>query len=375
MRGRHNMAQVKRTAARLSALACALFLLASAPGLSQQTEGVLVELNQKLNTIIDGMSKAQSLQVHYLSPNEFSKASEYLADARADLAKGKDVKSIKENLEKAETHLAQALKNTKEAKKQLPELIKARDDALAAEAPTYALEQFEEADNHFRKAMAEIENNDLNDAIKEGKKGEEKFRQAELTAIKASIIGQVHDLLEQARDEKAEKFAPITLERAESLITEAENILNTNRNAQSTARELAEEAEYEAKHAIFLSAFIQENRKEESSWEKDLIGIESELITLAQVFNLRPHFDSGYQEPINNLTRAAGAMQDDKKELAQNLNEMQKEIRQLEQEMDQMASELDVTRQQEAGLKAKLAAEKRREEKLKRIRSQTVSSG
>ena len=338
------------------------------PSFAQQSQqGLLAQLNQKLIDIERVINDSQSLQVHILSPNDFAEAKRYYESAKSDLDRGRDVKSIQKNLDRAEEFLAKAIENAKEAKKQLPFLIQARDDALTANAPEYALELFEKAERDFKDAMSEIEDSDLNNAIKKAKDGESEFREAELTAIKASIIGNVHKLLDEARNVKAEKFAPQTYKRSTVLLQEAENILNTDRSAQATARVKAEQAEYQARRSIYISKLVQENRADDAKWEVTLVKNEQALNKVASQLNMQVKYDNGMAEAVNSVDLALKAVLDDKAQMRTELEEKNKELADKNTELRKLTAELDVSKQQEAGLKQTLEAKKRQEEKIKRI--------
>ncbi len=347
-----------------------LLLIKSNPVAAMQNEqGILVQLNQKLVDIEHVISDAQALQVNILSPNVFREALKSYQNAKTDIDKRRDVKTISKNLTRAEELLALAIKNSKEAKKQLPQIITAREDALAANAPDYALEEFSQADQYFNDAMKKIEDNDINGALKKGKDGEDKYRAAELLAIKGSIIGSVHKLLLKAKEEKADKYAPQTFGKAQLLIQESEKILNTNRNAQATAREKAEQAEYEAQHAIYLSQLIQEKRKDDSNWEALFLNSEKELAGVASLLNVELKFDKGIDNAIKSLKYAVAATLDDKNSLARSLEQTNDDLKKQRSENRILAGELDATKQQEAGLKEKLEEKRIQEEKIKRIES------
>ncbi|MBN1999289.1 OmpA family protein [candidate division KSB1 bacterium] len=350
------------------------FIFGTVTSTAQETQGILAQLNQKMQELTDGMNKAQAEQVHFLSPTAFAEASNNLQAAKEDLQKGKDVKGISKRLTTAEDELKKALANAAEARKQLPHVIQAREDAIAAAAPAYAQDQYEEAEKLFTTSMREIETNDINGAIKRGKTAEEKFHDAELTAIKASIIDKVLELLKQAKDQKADKFAPIGYEKSQTLIAEAEEILNSNRNQQATAREKAEQAEYEARHAIYLSDLVQKNRKDDENWEGLILSYENEIRKVTEEFNIKSEFDAGIAEPVKQVHLAVSALKQDKKDLSAELTEKNAEIDQLRETVSKLEGELSQTKEQEAGLKSKLEAEKRKEERIKRVEGLFKSS-
>jgi outer membrane protein OmpA-like peptidoglycan-associated protein len=348
-------------------LTIVLLLCTSALFSQQESQGILAKLNQKLVDIQDRMQTARADKVHLLSPEIFEDAVKYLQNAKENLNKGKDVKGIDEKLERTDRALDLAERNAKEAKKQLPDLIRARDDAVIANAPEYAPDLYKDAEKRFFNAMKEIENNDINDAIKHGREGVGLFRQAELKAIKTSIIGNVHKLLQQADDMKADKFAPLTLHKAQVLLREAENILNSNRNAQATARQTAEQAEYQAKHAIYLTNLVQQHKDDDKSWEQLILSWEEAVAQAATEMQIDPRFDSGLAEPLQAIQLAIKSVKQSKKELSNELAQKNTELTEQRQTIQKLSNELYKTKEQEAGLEAKLEAEKRQAEKIKRV--------
>ncbi len=349
-------------------LACVLFA-GQTSAIAQEESAELQALDKKMSALAQSMSQAQAMQVHYLSPSEFQQASVDLADARAELNGKCNVAVISEKLRTAEAHLVKAVGNSSKVKKELPDLVAAREDALAADAPIHASPEYESAAALFRTAVGKIEADDLTNAVVEGKKAEEAFRTAELKAIKTSIIGPVHDLLREAAKVKADKYSPISYKRAQSLLQEAEQILVSNRRAQASARQKAEEATYEAQHAAHIAARVAELRKSEQNWEKLILDFEAAVRPAAEALNIAPHFEKGFTEPLENLATALQALKVDRRELNQQLGQTQKELTELQAEKNHLTGQLDATRQQEETLKANLAAKKRFEEKMRRVES------
>ncbi len=323
--------------------------------------------NSRLAEIEKLVTAAQSQMVNVYSPETFEELEKELKEAKSDLIKGKSEKDIHEKLDKTSRLLKTAVENSKQVEKQLPELLIARDDAIIAKAPEYAVELFEEGEKAFQKAVREIEDQDLNDAVKEGKKGEDYFRQAELKAIKATIIGQTRDLIKQAENIKADEYAPKTFQKAQALLADAEKTLETDRRAQATAREKAEQASYQAEHSIYLSKNIQEWRRKDENWERIVLQSESQIQSLGDLFDFELKFDEGLSTPVKNLASAIQSLQENNKSMSMELDVLNGQLSKTRKELSQISSELDKTKSEEQQLKAKLDAEKRREAKFHRI--------
>jgi OmpA-OmpF porin, OOP family len=313
------------------------------------------------------VTAAQSQMVNAYSPETFEELEKELKEAKSDLIKGKSEKDIQEKLSKVSSLLRTALENTQQVKKQLPDLLQAREDAIIAEAPEYAIELFNDGEKAFQKAVREIEDRDINEAIKEGKKGEDHFRRSELKAIKATIIGKTRDLIKQAENIKADKYAPVTFTKAQDLLADAEKTLETDRGAQATARKKAEQASYQAQHSIYLSKNIQEWRREDENWERIILESESQIQSLGDLYGFVLKFDQGLSMPVNNLVSAIKSLQENNRSMSEELDLLNSQLNQTRKDLAQITSELDKSKSEEQQLKAKLEAEERREAKFHRI--------
>lgn len=302
-------------------------------------------------------TQAKSEQADLLSPSLYSKAVAKNEEAQHDFEKGK---SIEKKLIEIETLLQQTLENAKLAKVTFPHLLIAREDALKANAPQYALDSYENAEKEFLDASKAIEKGDIKKAKQKAIKAEKAFRESELLAIKSSIIGNVKDLLDQAKKEDVEKYAPQTIAKASTLLSEAENILNSNREAKTEAREKAEQAVYEVKHAIFLSTNIKELKENDKNWEKLILEHEQYLARIIKELDFMPRFDEGFEKPTSSGLAAIKNLKNENKRL-------NKETLEQSEEINKLNVELNSIKEKHAGLKTKLDLTRQKEEKYNKI--------
>ena len=142
-------------------------------------------------------------------------------------------------------------------------VIKTRDDASKANAATFADELWAEAGESFDSSARRLETGDIRGARSQADEAEALFRDAELTAIKAQYLSQTRALLAEADQARVPRLAPRTYEKARSLLAEAERELSENRYDTDLPRSLAQQANYEARHAIYLAALIDRLRGED----------------------------------------------------------------------------------------------------------------
>ncbi len=321
------------------------------PVLAQQNIESLV------SAVENEMSQLRQKNYDLLSPENFNKAEEEFQKARKDFDQGKDIRGIREKLEKASRYLKVVNEVGKQGEILFKDVLQAREDALVAQAPEFAPALFEEAEKQFLDASGRLEDGDLNAARNRTLKVEEAYRQAELKAIKESIIGNVRDLLNKAEEQDVKDYAPITLNLAKTLYDEVLVILNSNRYAKSNARETASEAAYQAKHAMYLASVIKKLEKDDKNWEKLMRDFEQRLDNISTELGFKGNYADGFSETEKDIILAIQTLKEENKTLKEDLTQLRDQNDKMEQKIQQY----------ENTVVTELQRKKEREEKLQKI--------
>lgn len=317
------------------------------------------DIESLLNAIENEMSQLRQDQYDLLVPDNFESAEKEFQRAKQDFEAGKNIREIQEKLERAGKHLKVVSDIGKEGELIFKDVLVARQDALVAQAPDYALTEFEEAEKQFKDASRRLEKGDSKSARDRTIKVEQAYRQAELKAIKESIVGEVRDLLKEAEDKKVKNNAPVTLAEANNLYNEILTILNSNRYAKSNAGETASEAAYQARHAINLAAIIEEFKKDDKNWEKLIRTFESRMDKISNQLGFRGRYDKGYAETENDIVLAIENLQEENKTLTADLNLLQEQNDSLNKKIEKY----------ERTVVTELERKQKREEKIRKIES------
>lgn len=276
---------------------------------------------------------ANEAQLERLSPQNYAKAMNHYQDAARDFQRGGSLDGIRGDLDATRRYLEEAKKVAEVIRVSLTTMLSARSDAVEANAHDHAPELWRDAASDFEDAVEWVERGDMNRAKSEALKAETEFRQAELTAIKRYYLSTARQTLERADDERADRYASKTFSRAERLIAEAEQALTDNRYDTDVARGLAKEAEYEAKHAIYVSELVQEVRKNDESIEELILQAEQPLKRISDSVDFLARFATGHgpatDEIIARVEQALNALQTTKEELT----ESQRQVAQLEYQL------------------------------------------
>lgn len=240
-------------------------------------------------------AKARASDTALLSPANFEKAESYYARAEQNVQKGKSIDKIKEELADANRYLAAAEDAAKLARVTFATTLEGRSAALAAQAPKLASEQWESAEKEFDGAARKLEGGDVNKGKSRASDALSEYRAAELTAIQGAILNEARRLIAKAEDEKADKHAPVSLSRAQALVARAESDLQGNRYATDVPRAMARDAEYEARHASFITASAMQIKDKDKTTEDLILDWETPLREIANQLDSSTDLSNGYQ--------------------------------------------------------------------------------
>jgi outer membrane protein OmpA-like peptidoglycan-associated protein len=266
------------------------------------------------------MTAAKKAQADVLAPKNFGEAMTRYREAESDLRKGKELADIKKKLRESNAYFQKAIDATKLAEVTFPNSMKARKDAQATESAKFSSKLWTEAEEKFNEGAGKLEDGDVNNAREKAGEAEKLYRKAELAAIKANYLDETRNLLKQAEKMDVEDRAPKTLKLAEQLVKQAEKELNENRYDTDVARGQARQANYEVKHAIYLSKTIKEMKDKDLSWEDLMLASEKPLMMIGEQADIEASFDAGLGKTTNDIIAYVSTYNDSVSALNQQLD-------------------------------------------------------
>jgi outer membrane protein OmpA-like peptidoglycan-associated protein/HEPN domain-containing protein len=312
---------------------------------------------------------AQAADADLLAPDTFSRGLESYRAAEEDFERGRNIDRIRARL----TAAAQAFEASTEAAEiaaiTLAPLIKTRSDAANADAESFAGELWREAESTFDTAARRLESGDIRGARTRSEQAETLYRDAELTAIKAQYLSQTRALLAQAEQLRVQRYAPSTLARAQDLLAQAERELNNNRYDSDLPRSLAQQANYEARHAIYLAQQISQLRDDDISEEDIILSYEAPLTRIAASADMVAALDRGTEVVEQELVGFIEELREEAAQAAVDLTDSRARIGELEDEIRELDEQLGGVSQERVALVQRLEAEARIREQFATIES------
>jgi outer membrane protein OmpA-like peptidoglycan-associated protein len=349
------------TLTRFAALVCLLTAFAArAPA----QDNLRTSLFAQADTALE---QARAADAELLAPGTFTRGLEAYIGAESDFTRGRNMDRIRSALASATRAFTEARDAAEIANVTLAAVLKTRADATKANAATFAAELWAEAGESFDSAARRLESGDIRGARSRADQAETMFRDAELTAIKAQYLSQTRALLAEAEQARVPRVAPRTYERARSLLAEAERELNENRDDTDVPRSLAQQANYEARHAIYLAGFIDRLRSEDQSLEDLILRYEQPLLDISAAADKVAQLDKGIEPVVTELVAYIEGLRDRAAQGEVDLADTRARVADLEEEIRDLDQRLGGVSQERVALVQRLAAEERIREQFAAI--------
>jgi len=241
-----------------------------------QTIPASADVTEQISSTEDQMQEARNSYVDVLSPRNFRRASYQLreaADARSDNA---SPEVILRHVAFARAWLAEARDRAQVSATVLPNVMRAREFAIKADAPENVHRQFADADYALMRLSKEIERGQIPHKVeKKGRELAADFRALEVKATTVRFLGEANSLLQRAMDEGAKSLAPRTLGLTRQKIQAAENEIAKDPRNVEPIKVLSSIAEREANHLLKITREA-----------KNVTQLDPEAIVLRREFDL-----------------------------------------------------------------------------------------
>ena len=270
-------------------LLLAFFVISAGTAVAQD------ELRQTFFKDVDAArAAADAARASLLAPRSYTAATKDYEAADAGLQRGRNIEYVRNKVSSALGHYKTATIAAELAKTVLSQVLKSRQDAANAKAPELSPDLWVKAQRQFGSAVRYLERGDLKNAKRRDIEATSYYRDAELIAIKAQYLTETRRLLADADRARVGRYAPLTLGKAKQLLAEAEKELNENRYDTDRPRNLARRANYEAKHALYLSEVARTVRDKDLTVEQLVLQWEEPLNQISDAADIVPALANGH---------------------------------------------------------------------------------
>jgi outer membrane protein OmpA-like peptidoglycan-associated protein len=316
---------------------------------------------------------AESVNASLLAPRAWERGLSEYTEAGSALERGRNIEYVRDNASDAVRYFREAEEKARLAQTKFAQVLKSRQDAANAEAPKRSPELWQDAQRKFADAIRYLERGDLKSASRREIEATGLYRDAELVAIKDQYLAETRQLLANADRARVGRYAPITLSKAKQLLADAERELNENRYDTDLPRNLARQANYEAKHALYLSEIVRKVRDKDLTAEQLVLQWEAPLRQVAGVADIQPDMAAGPDNLTGELVTYFENLTNEKQALEQEKDEFQVRIADMEEELSALDERLGGATAERAALIQRLEAQARVKEQFERVEKMFTS--
>ncbi len=312
---------------------------------------------------------AAAADAELLAPRTWRRGVDYYQDAENRFDRGGNLGKVRADLSRAVHQFEEAVKVTEMARIELASLIKARGNARNVKADIHAPADWRAAERKFSVATVELERGDLKLAQRRGAQAKALYRDLELRAIKRVYLDEVRALLAEADRTRVKRYAPRTLEKARKLMLEAERELEENRYDVDKPRTLARQAQYEARHALYLAGQVRLARDQQLTIEEVILEWEEPVKRIADSADMVPGLDQGHEAPTTEIVNYIEDLRAANQRLGQDVRDRDLQLFSMEEEINQLDQRLGGVSEERVALMKRLEAQAAIRERLEQVES------
>jgi outer membrane protein OmpA-like peptidoglycan-associated protein len=346
-------------------------LLLAAVAVSSAAAADEAEFRERLFAETDAVyGEARQLDAEVLAPDAFERGVSAYEGAERSLGLGRSAERIRRELDTAAGHFREAVETAQRSAVALSAVLAARAAAEQAAAPRLYADDWNEAEDALLSTTRALERGDQRRAERGAAETRALYREVELEAIEATLLSTARARLAQARQERIDRLAPVTLSRAEASIAEAEALLAEDRYATERPRALAEAALYETMHARALAGLVDAFRAERADTEAVALHFERLIARAAEAAGVQPDFSAGTEPVIERLVERIGELEAERASREAALADARERMAGLEEELRALDAELGGVARERTELVQRLEAEERVREQFRAIEAE-----
>ena len=321
----------------------------------------------RIERVSERIEQARADNLDLMAPRLFARSESRLADARKRYDEGGQIDDIDRRIDEALEALDEAEGLAPAGRAVLGDALAARADALEAGAPDHAEENWERAEKSARDAGRRIEEDDRTGAEERADRAESEYREAELNAIRADVLGRTRTERAAALKVKADKLSPTLFSGADSLISSAEAVLSGDRYQASSAGALAEEAAEAFRHAARLAGLVDSISRKRLTVEAVALRGEEQVRRITEALQFEARFTEGATPVVDDALVAIESLYDERAALRRDVEQRAAEIVRLDRSVDSLDAQLAALELREAAVSAELRDRQRRERRFREV--------
>lgn len=313
------------------------FVACSTPNVKRYSYQPTANPVEEMRKLDSEMQQEDLRQIAVFAPKSYPRAQSFFLAAKKQQAQGASAQSILRNLSEARSYFEHAKLIAEKSRKSFSPVANARENALMAGAVSNQMRALKKADSHLIDVTEEFENGSSPDiAVQKRADLQREYLDLELASIRASRLTDARTLLESARRQGAQKFAPQAFQVAQSSLKNAELTIGTDRHNEELISAVSAKAEEDARRALRVTDLVRKTgRPGSEDLAMKLILQEEELTAKSQ-------------EAAKKESQLEAQMKFQESQLSERQVQLQRELAQAKSRANEAQKELEAKRKVDA---------------------------
>jgi OmpA-OmpF porin, OOP family len=257
----------------------------------------------QVQTLEVALKDARSIDAELLAPQSYTAANKSLDSALSAAASNDGEDAAKAANEGLKT-VKKLNVDTEKSRDILTDVLQARDRAYAAGAATMQKDAIAKLDGELKKSASLVENGEIEKAKQLRPEILAGYQKLELATLKQGTVVLAKSAIANAREQGAEKLAPVTLARAEEQMALANTVLDADRSQTAKADIYAKRAKWYADQSASITETVRDFKRRDYSMEDVILWHQQQLGIVNQPLGLELPFDESSDKAALSLKDA-----------------------------------------------------------------------
>lgn len=326
-------------------------------------------LDELLAAAEASQAAASAMNAQLLAPQNYQNGTDELGRARREMQAGQSTERVGDRLIRASGSFDKAIAAVNTARSIFNEALTQRQAAEIAKAPKLATTIWAETEKDLRKAARALERGRQMPALDGAAQAATGYSEAELAAIKATVGGEARRLVSKAEQLRADRYTPLTINRARGLLVEAEQKLEANRYAIDQPRVLAQQSIDATRLAIYLLESVRQVQDKRLSVEEILLDWQKRLRRITSAAEMQDSAANTPDQTADKVVKRIEELRASEILLGEDLSNAQQYIASLEEEIRVLDERLGGTMAARDAAVLRLEAQARAQEQYDQVKN------
>ena len=295
-------------------LALALAIMGGCASQPKLTQDQIMSQYPQVASLDAALKSARTKGSEILAPESYASANKSLKAALESAENNNDKAAEKEATEGLKI-VKKLDRDTEASREILAEVMVARDRAYAAGVATLQKEKIGELDSNLKKTATMVEDGKVEKAKQTRPELIAAYQQLELASLKQGTVNLAKSAISNAKAQDADKYAPITLARAEEQMKLATTILDADRSQTEKAEIHAKKAKWYAEQSAGIAESVKDFDRRDYTMEDIVLWHQQQLTVVNEPLGVELPFNQSSDKAVNTLRTAVSDLVKDRAQL------------------------------------------------------------